>query len=109
MQLQCPARTAASPGFVPGDDMAVGPPPHLNQLTTAVWVFDVDASRMLWANTAALEVWNAGSLEELRARDFGADMSAPVARKFRQFQVDCQEPGVHFTEICTHYPHNVPR
>ena len=86
-----------------------GPRPDLDRLATAVWVFDVDGSRMLWANAAALEVWDAASLDELRARDFGADMSAPVARKFRQFQQDCRRPGVRFSEVCTHYPRGVPR
>ena len=92
-----PERPAAS-----GDGSAAGPRPDLDRLATAVWVFDVDGSRMLWANAAALEVWDAASLDELRARDFGADMSAPVARKFRQFQQDCRRPGVRFSEVCTH-------
>jgi diguanylate cyclase (GGDEF)-like protein len=100
---------AARPVPAAVGETAVGLAPCPDRLATAVWVFDVDHSRMLWANAAALEVWSAGSLEELRARDFGADMSAPVARKFRQFQEDCQQPGVRFTEICTHYPHGVPR
>jgi signal transduction histidine kinase/CheY-like chemotaxis protein len=47
-----------------------------NMLRSPVWVFDIDMKAMYWANTAALHVWNAASLEELLMRDFATDMSA---------------------------------
>lgn len=46
-----------------------------NVLRSPVWVFDIDKKAMYWANTAALHVWNAASLEELLMRDFASDMS----------------------------------
>jgi hypothetical protein len=46
-----------------------------NLLTHPVWVFDVEHKAMFWANTSALQVWNADSLEALLHRDFKSDMS----------------------------------
>jgi signal transduction histidine kinase/DNA-binding NarL/FixJ family response regulator len=46
-----------------------------NMLRSPVWVFDIDQQAMYWANTPALRVWNAASLEELLMRDFASDMS----------------------------------
>ena len=46
-----------------------------NMLRSPVWVFDIDEQAMYWANTPALRVWNAASLEELLRRDFRSDMS----------------------------------
>ncbi|MEM8647319.1 MAG: hypothetical protein AAGF86_13375, partial [Pseudomonadota bacterium] len=46
---------------------------RLNDLNTAVWIFDIDFSRVAWANKAALAIWNAENLDELRARDMSED------------------------------------
>jgi len=27
------------------------------QLNTAIWVYDIDQSKIVWANTAALKLW----------------------------------------------------
>lgn len=35
-----------------------------NQLSTALWIFDFDCKRVLWANRAGLEAWDAGSVED---------------------------------------------
>lgn len=57
--------------------------PYLNQLYASqlrspIWVYDVVGQKMLWANTAALALWEADSLEELCARDFSSDQSQAV-------------------------------
>ena len=39
-------------------------------MQTPMWVFDIEALRMQWANAAALHLWRADSLQELRERDF---------------------------------------
>lgn len=49
-------------------------------LRRPVWVFDDVRKRTLYANTAALELWRAPSLEALRARDFSASSPAVRAR-----------------------------
>jgi diguanylate cyclase (GGDEF)-like protein/PAS domain S-box-containing protein len=55
----------------------------LNILTSPAWVFDTERVRIWWANAAALRVWNASDVEELRARDLGADMSDATAARLR--------------------------
>ncbi|MBU8536425.1 putative bifunctional diguanylate cyclase/phosphodiesterase [Falsiroseomonas tokyonensis] len=100
-----------------GGDPAPPAPSHagadrdwiLDRLTTAVWIYDVDHSRVVWANAAALEVWNAGSLAELAARNLKADMSPAVARRLRQYQTDFLGYDASFTERWTLYPRGVPR
>jgi len=49
-------------------------------LDTAVWVFDPERSRKLWANASALALWKADSLGELLARDFTDQSTAAKTR-----------------------------
>ena len=49
-------------------------------IANPVWVFDVDYNRIVWANPAALSFWNAGSLQELQARDFSSNSDVAKAR-----------------------------
>ena len=39
-------------------------------MQTPVWVFDYENLRMVWANRAGLDLWQAQTLAELRGRDF---------------------------------------
>lgn len=59
---------------------------------------------MLWANSPALQVWKARSLEELQARDLGRDMSATVAHRLAQYQRDFEAHNAIFAEQWTLYP-----
>jgi len=81
----------------------------LDRLSTAVCIFDIDHGRVVWANAAALEVWNAATLDELVARDLKADMSPAVARRLRQYQGDFISHDAVFTEMWTLYPRGAPR
>ncbi len=79
---------------------------HLQQ---SIWIFDIDNSRVLWASDRALDVWNAGSSEELVARDMAADMSATVANRLKQYQADFnRDSSKNFQEIWTLYPDDAP-
>ncbi len=49
-----------------------------DRLDTGIWIFDFDEKCIVWANRKALEITDAESLEELRARDMGSDMSHSV-------------------------------
>ncbi|TDQ82096.1 signal transduction histidine kinase [Dongia mobilis] len=80
----------------------------VDRLKTALWVFDIDQSRVIWANRAALRIWRADSLAELTARDMGADMSPAVAARLRQYQEDFNARDASFTEIWTIYPQGEP-
>lgn len=46
-----------------------------------IWIFDILNKSFYWANTSAVEYWNAKTLEELLARDFSNDMSEAVNKK----------------------------
>jgi diguanylate cyclase (GGDEF)-like protein/PAS domain S-box-containing protein len=82
---------------------------HIDRLTTPVWIFDIDNSRVVWANQAALEVWRAETLAELTARDLGKDMSISVAKRLRQYQEDFEKQGATFSELWTLYPKGEPK
>ncbi|MGV8988260.1 MAG: putative bifunctional diguanylate cyclase/phosphodiesterase [Cypionkella sp.] len=74
----------------------------------AVWVFDIDNSRILWANQAGLEVWAAASLEDLMARDLALDMSPAIRARLQQYAPEFWK-GIHFDEQWTLFPHGTPR
>jgi len=73
-----------------------------------VWVFDIDARRVHWANATALTLWSATSLQELCARDMSLDMSESVARRLAQYQSDFTDHDVVFNDQWTLYPGGVP-
>lgn len=75
-----------------------------DRLDTGIWIFDFDHKRILWANRKALEITDAESLEDLRSRDMGADMSHSVNQRLRQYQQDFSKHDVSFSEIWTLYP-----
>ncbi|MEY2872889.1 MAG: hypothetical protein RLZZ373_260 [Pseudomonadota bacterium] len=76
----------------------------LEALHQPIWIFDIDRSRVHWANAAGLSVWQARSLVDLRGRDMGADMSESVARRLRQYQQDFERGDARFSEQWTLYP-----
>ncbi len=78
------------------------------RMKTAVWIFDFDLSRVVYANNAALDAWNAGSMQELLARDLSLDMSVGVRERMNQYRVDLADPDRVFDEIWTLYPNGQP-
>ncbi|WP_420335717.1 putative bifunctional diguanylate cyclase/phosphodiesterase [Roseibium sp.] len=80
-----------------------------DRLDAAVWIFDFDHKRYLWANRKTLEITDAVSLEELQSRDLGADMSPAVEQRLRQYQQDFCTSDVSFSEIWTLYPKGQPK
>lgn len=78
------------------------------RISLPVWVFDVECSRVIHANGAALKIWNAPDIETLQARDMGADMSPAVHRRLQQYLVDFLECDAVFTEQWTLYPDGNP-
>ncbi|MEO9274017.1 EAL domain-containing protein [Marinomonas sp. 5E14-1] len=61
-------------------------PVDIHSLQTAVWIYDIDHSSILWANKAALELWDSSSLEELIDRDLKTDQSVAVKESLLQYQ-----------------------
>ena len=82
---------------------------QIEQLSTPLWVFDVDHSRVVWANQAGLEVWNADTLSDLIGRDLRLDMSVSVATRLKQYQEDFEKRGATFSELWTLYPKGKPK
>ncbi|MEH0071415.1 hypothetical protein V6L77_15540 [Pannonibacter sp. Pt2-lr] len=82
---------------------------QLGRIATALWIYDFDLKRILWANASGLEVWGASSLEQLRSRDLSSDMSRTVAERLNQYKADFQRSDATFTETWTLYPLGVPK
>jgi len=57
-----------------------------NNLSTAVWIYDIDQYRIHWANSAALLLWEADELAELLERDFRPTTSEAVQRTLHGYR-----------------------
>lgn len=79
---------------------------HFQNLSTPLWVFDLQPHRMWWGNKAAIAFWKADSLEELIARDYSTD-SASVRMRLKQI---AQNPALDgpVRETWTLYPNETP-
>ena len=56
-----------------------------NLLAEPIWVFDVEKRAMWWANKAALDLWNADTLDNLLKRNFSDDMSETTANRLAEY------------------------
>lgn len=76
----------------------------LSLLSTPVWLFDVDKLRIVWANTAGLELWNAATLDELQLRDMSEGMTRTVCERLDQYCEDLTGTSDSVAEHWTFYP-----
>ncbi|MCW1951111.1 MAG: EAL domain-containing protein [Octadecabacter sp.] len=81
----------------------------LDRVDVAVWIYDIDNSRIAFANSAALDLWKADSAEQLYARDLASDMTPTVAKRLKQYQNDFSQSDATFTELWTIYPNGKPK
>lgn len=82
----------------------------MNRLRQPAWVFDIDHGKVLWCNNSCLDIWQAETLHELKCRDMKSGMSASVAKRLGQYQVDfLRDDQAEFCEIWTVYPNGEPR
>jgi PAS domain S-box-containing protein len=79
----------------------------LQVLSTPVWVFDVGARRITWANQAAVEFWHAESAARLRDRDLGQDFSLASEGRLLDYAQRLQKQP-RITEQWTFYPASQP-
>ena len=87
------------------DPERVFSPEHLQALDSLVhpvWIFDIDHRKMAWANAAALELWNAPTLDELLQRSF-EDMSEATLNRLKDYQSKFQQ-GQRISDQWTLYP-----
>lgn len=75
-------------------------------LRRPIWLFDPANRRGVYANPAALELWEADSLEALQARDFGQLSPAAEARVERMVRETAD--GAAVCEQWTFYPNGHP-
>ncbi len=81
---------------------------HFRSLQAPIWVFDIDNSRVVSANSSACRLWDADSEKELLSRDLSTDMSSTVAERLRQYQKSFLREAVRFDEMWTLYPKGNP-
>jgi len=77
-------------------------------LSIPIWIFDIDRSRIVWGNDAAMRTWHAHSLDELCSRDLSIEMSVTIKKRLKQFQTDFISSGTEFHEQWSIYPQNRP-
>lgn len=58
----------------------------LNELVTAAWLYDIENFCIIWANKAALRLWESDSLQELYSRDFREGSSDAVQQMLANYQ-----------------------
>lgn len=73
-----------------------------NKLRSPVWIFDIERVQMWWANNAALNLWDALSVEELINRDWSIISEATQTRLQNYLQQFKQ--GKTIIEQWTFYP-----
>lgn len=56
-----------------------------NLIDQPVWVFDIVKKAMWFANTAAVELWSASSMQDLLQRNFSDDMSESTAQRLDDY------------------------
>lgn len=66
----------------------------VDQLHTAVWIYDLDFHVIISANLAALKLWDSPSLDELLSRDFTVGQSEAVKENIEQFRVEFKKNKV---------------
>lgn len=78
----------------------------LSQMGVPVWLFDIDAKSMHWANEGACKLWRAASVEALLARNF-SEMSASAYQRLADYRKNLSD-GTVLIEHWTFYPDGEP-
>lgn len=81
---------------------------YIDDLSVSLWVYDVDHERIVWANSPALKLWDASSIEELRRRDFSSNMSVTISQLLKKYQQDFSIGKTSHTDVWTFYPNGTP-
>jgi signal transduction histidine kinase len=94
-------------GCIPDDSSLA--PALLDAVETAFWIYDFDAGRIVWANRAALHLWDAKTLAGLRERALKTEMSVSVRTRLAQHREDFDlDPAREIREFWTLYPDGAP-
>lgn len=79
---------------------------EFDRLQTPIWIYDIEQWQMVWANRAALRIWNADTLDELLSRDF-SDVSHATRIRLQGYLEQFRK-GQEVQEIWTFYPEGTP-
>jgi signal transduction histidine kinase/ActR/RegA family two-component response regulator len=91
----------AHKAFYCREDMAI-----FNALEHPIYVFDILNKSIWWANSQAVKMWNADSLDSLLERDFASDMSEASETRMLDY-LRRFEKGERARESWTMYPNGV--
>lgn len=78
------------------------------QLKAAIWVYDIDHKKIVHANEAACQLWQASSETELKQRDLSVGMTQTVSNRLKLYQVDFETAQSRFHENWTLFPKGSP-
>lgn len=78
---------------------------EFDDLTIAMWLYDVDNYCIEWANEPALALWESDSLEELSSRNFKSRTSEVIQENILEYRRMFLEEDV----VLSHYWHFSPR
>lgn len=73
-----------------------------------IWIVHIESCRILWANSPAIDFWQADSFEELAGRDMLRSAPAPVLIRLQQ-AFDRIKIGDVFQEDWTFFPKGKPK
>ena len=80
----------------------------IDQLHTAIWIYDIDEFRIHWSNPAGLKLWESDSLEELQSRDFLDGSSDAVRTSLSTYQQAFLQ-GETLSEVWTITPKGIAK
>ncbi|WP_168220443.1 hybrid sensor histidine kinase/response regulator [Azospirillum thermophilum] len=106
MILDVASRPPAAPPADGGGLITFDQLPALERLWMPIWVFDSERARMAWANRAALELWDAPTLEDFLRRDF-SDMSEATRTRLSAL-IERLSAGEQPVDQWTFYPRGRP-
>lgn len=66
----------------------------LDELQTAIWIYDIEHYSIIWANQAALKLWDSSSIAALKKRDLKTGQSLAVKDSLLQYQQAFKEHRV---------------
>lgn len=66
----------------------------LGELQTAIWIYDIERYSIIWANQAALKLWDSSSIAALKERDLKTGQSLAVKDSLFQYQQAFKEHQV---------------
>jgi hypothetical protein len=78
----------------------------LSNFTIPVWVYEIDNTRMIWGNAAAISLWRKNDLEHFISADYGSDLSDATRLRLHNMEERLFDQGETLFDQWTFYPVN---